>query len=703
MHTMTDAPSPPPAPSRPRCGARIALLYLLAGLAWSLFGGLWSRFLGALVLGIFLAAFVASAAVPAWRAERRWAGAGVAVALCAFLGAWLPLIAVGSLSESAAMLGCRMHEVDEGGLPDAVCMGPLSLYSEGRRALWMLPVYLAFAASAALGVAAAARGLRALLSRRLPALSRRAAGRLAAAAWIIPVLAIPAALAGDRVLAERARVAEAQRRAVPPKPSASVFFRSEDDSLEVGDRTRLVAWVWFSEGGGSGSRHLDGVRLSFSSSAPHVARVDSTGTVTAVGQGTARIVVTGHALAESARLAHGQADTLRIRVAPPDPAVRGLRFVGAAVSLNEVWSDSCAVTADGAAYCVGSSDERVVDTLVAEPPRFRRTHAPEPLVSLMLGQGHRCAVGRSGRGYCWGMNRYGQLGTGGGSRAARPVEVAGGHRWRMIRTGRDHTCGITTDDALFCWGADRVGEIAPAGSTEVCSRGGLWDIVTGGRRDPLECATKPLPVLAAKRFREVAPGAGHTCALEVDGDVWCWGANYNHQTGRPSSHSERAPNRVQVPPLVHLASGNRHICGVDARGAAYCWGWYPFVLDRRENSGTGVFPPVPVPAPRPLRALALGDEHSCGLAEGGEAYCWAGRAGIELGSGATRDVDIPTGAVLPVAGGIRFRALAAGRGHTCGISLAGGWYCWGHGLDFRFAGANLQEHPQPFRIGGPPE
>jgi alpha-tubulin suppressor-like RCC1 family protein len=58
-------------------------------------------------------------------------------------------------------------------------------------------------------------------------------------------------------------------------------------------------------------------------------------------------------------------------------------------------------------------------------------------------------------------------------------------------------------------------------------------------------------------------------------------------------------------------------------------------------------------------------------------------------------------APAPVARGLRFRQLAAGRSHTCGVTLAGGLYCWGGGLYFDLAGGTLNSRPEPVRIAGP--
>ncbi|NBT26313.1 MAG: hypothetical protein EBT09_07120, partial [Actinobacteria bacterium] len=64
----------------------------------------------------------------------------------------------------------------------------------------------------------------------------------------------------------------------------------------------------------------------------------------------------------------------------------------------------------------------------------------------------------------------------------------------------------------------------------------------------------------------------------------------------------------------------------------------------------------------------------------GTAYCWGLNDTGELGDG-TSGTNGPFAAnrLVPVAvgGGLSFKALAAGGGHTCGLATDGRAYCWG--------------------------
>jgi|GEM_PF-1217768 len=706
-------PTSPATPLRPRgiraLGLRVAVLYLIAGLAWMVGAQRGGGLLATAVRLIFTLAFVAAAAGPALALERKWIRASMACALLSFLAAWVLLLAVDAVFSPPAMLGCRMHEVSRGGLPDAVCMGPLPLLSSGFRAWFLLPTVAFQAAVTAFAIAVAARAVRLavlgaarLAGWRLRPLPRGVAQALVLLGWIVPGTLLAASLVVDPVLEARAeRRAEMAETAQRNRgPSVSIFFRTEDDSLEVGDDERLVAWAWYSKDGGAASEELDSVRLDFASLAPRVASVDSAGLLHALAPGTARITVTAHALGVRARLAEGKADTVRIHVAPPNAALRGLRFVNVSVSPSNEFGATCATGSDGAAYCWGYSIEREAENGDGAAKTFTRVAGPEPFAAVSVGGGHRCAVARSGRGYCWGDNAEGQLGT--GSRrgeADAPSPVAGSHAWRQISAGYHHTCGIDVAGALFCWGSDLQGQIAPAAVATRCPNSVLG--IGRSRQSHWRCALQPAAILARMRFVEVGTGTGHTCALAVDGAVWCWGDNYNHQSSAGAATEVAVPTRIPLPPMAHLEAGTRHNCGVAMDGRLLCWGFYRYGKTPDQDPGRGPRHPLPVDSVPALRALAGGESHGCGIAVDGRAWCWGDDDDFQLGRGVSREMA-PSAAAVPVAGGLRFRSIAAARGYTCAVSVRGGLYCWGLGLSFRFARGNLEEIPQPFRLAGPP-
>jgi alpha-tubulin suppressor-like RCC1 family protein len=76
--------------------------------------------------------------------------------------------------------------------------------------------------------------------------------------------------------------------------------------------------------------------------------------------------------------------------------------------------------------------------------------------------------------------------------------------------GESHTCAIKQDRSLWCWGANGHGQVGV----------GPVDSVGSSVTSPVEVMQDVLTVSA---------GYYHTCAIKIDGTLWCWGNNYYGQ------------------------------------------------------------------------------------------------------------------------------------------------------------------------------
>ncbi len=83
--------------------------------------------------------------------------------------------------------------------------------------------------------------------------------------------------------------------------------------------------------------------------------------------------------------------------------------------------------------------------------------------------------------------------------------------------------------------------------------------------------------------------------------------------------------------------------------------------------------PVPVPGGLSFASVSAGYVHDCGVTTAGGAYCWGENYYGELGDGTTTNSTTP----VPVTGGLTFASVSAGGDHTCGVTTAGAAYCWG--------------------------
>lgn len=186
-----------------------------------------------------------------------------------------------------------------------------------------------------------------------------------------------------------------------------------------------------------------------------------------------------------------------------------------------------------------------------------------------------------------------------------------------------------------------------------------------------------LPIQA----RTFSPGGGHSCALTLAGNAYCWGIGLESQLGTGNTNNSYVPVLVAKPAGVKAVSISAGLspngCLLSSEGDAYCWG--------RGDEGqlgngttTTAATPVKVTAPPGVRFvwLEVGSNKTCGVTASGAAYCWGqGMAGA-LGNGATSDISTPDSVLAPE--GVKFVSASAAWEHSCGLASSGDIYCWGN-------------------------
>lgn len=352
--------------------------------------------------------------------------------------------------------------------------------------------------------------------------------------------------------------------------------------------------------------------------------------------------------------------------------------------------NTCGVALAPAAYCWGDNrfgqlgDSANADT--ASPAAVRGGLSFAAIGGDAAGS-HRCGVTAAGAAYCWGSNAYGELGDGSDTNRATPVAVAGGLTFAMVNTGGgSNTCGITTTGKAYCWGINYTGQLGIGTTTgpEDCSGN--------------PCSMTPVAVAGGFSFTTISVGNGHTCALAVSGAAYCWGPN---RTGQLGVGSNAEPQQCAygyscspTPMLVvggltfaTVSAGIGYTCGVTTAGATYCWG-YNATGQLGDGTTTEQDSPVVVGGGLTFVLVTTGGDrggygHACALTSLGAAYCWGADETGQLGIGSYGYTFSPT--PVPVTGGHTFVAITAGsndngfdgQAHTCGVTTGGMAYCWG--------------------------
>ena len=134
----------------------------------------------------------------------------------------------------------------------------------------------------------------------------------------------------------------------------------------------------------------------------------------------------------------------------------------------------------------------------------------------------------------------------------------------------------------------------------------LGDKATDDVRTPKEIAW-------LKGTAQIAPGKWHTCVLDGEGTVRCWGYAANGELGKgPSTRDSRDPVKVNVPrDVTQLVAGNSHTCVLLKEGTVACWG---SGSDGELGMGHPLSrPPTLVPKLKDVTEIAVGGYHTCAL------------------------------------------------------------------------------------------
>ena len=210
---------------------------------------------------------------------------------------------------------------------------------------------------------------------------------------------------------------------------------------------------------------------------------------------------------------------------------------------------TCALTLAGEAYCWGNNDygELGIGTRDESGEMCREFGSsypcrkrPTPVVggqlfsAISAGHIHTCAIRASDRAvYCWGLNDYGQLGTGpvtvncvnrfGGQFACEesPSRVNDGRAYASVDAGFYQTCAIAADNTGLCWGRNETGQLGRT-TTEQCT-----DV--SGTFTP--CGLTPGVVSGGLTFQGIDLGYLHGCGITVAREIYCWGDNQYGQLG----------------------------------------------------------------------------------------------------------------------------------------------------------------------------
>ena len=350
-----------------------------------------------------------------------------------------------------------------------------------------------------------------------------------------------------------------------------------------------------------------------------------------------------------------------------------------------------------------------VQVVGLDPVALHATAAGFTAAQLSTGTGpHICALDAGGSAFCWGQNRGGELGDGTTEDSDRPVRVAGNHLFTQITTGHGgvaaagFTCGLATTGEVYCWGSNRFGEMGDEGIASLSPEprriavpaatrfasltafaGGTcgvttlgdaycWGVNTRGRfgngaADGI--VATPTLVGGGLRWRQVVLGDDRACGIATDSKTWCWGGFLDALGFDPALGTLTSPTLFDRGPAFDSLSLSWYSqCGTrtGAPHAAFCWG-NAYHVGSAATGSDYVTTPGLVAAPTLFRTIKAANSTQFGLSVDGHLYMW-GNFWHDHGG---------PGAPIRMTTGIRLRAIGTSDSGACGIEdRTSTVYCW---------------------------
>lgn len=214
---------------------------------------------------------------------------------------------------------------------------------------------------------------------------------------------------------------------------------------------------------------------------------------------------------------------------------------------------NCGITTSNHLKCWGDSWDGKLGR-VGDNETPLRSDSPNLYIQVAAGRNHTCGLTADHKVRCWGTNGNGQVGVGSTVTPQTPIEIDPGVQYKMISVQENNSCGITSNDKIKCWGVNGSGQVGNG--------------TTGGN------ITSPTLVDGATDYKQVQVGNYHTCAITSDDILKCWGSNGN---GRLGDGSTTGP--VNSPKVIDGANtykrvyaGGSYTCALRLNGDLYCWG-----------------------------------------------------------------------------------------------------------------------------------
>jgi alpha-tubulin suppressor-like RCC1 family protein len=275
------------------------------------------------------------------------------------------------------------------------------------------------------------------------------------------------------------------------------------------------------------------------------------------------------------------------------PGIAGLFH---ATFVEAGYDHTCAVSVDGTVACWGSNSSGALgDNTISTRKTAVAAQGLTGAVTVSTGEDFSCATTAGGSVACWGYNVNGQLGDGLTTSRKIPYVLPSISGAVEVSAGVSRACALLGDATVLCWGANgsgylgdgtadshglpapvvglaEFGRCAACDDSNVCTDD-VCHPTLGCQHSPaaaglpcgvgLACDGANACTQALSPHRRIAAGQRHTCVIDDDGDVACWGRNHAGQLGDASTTDRYTPTVITLSgPAISLSSSRIHTCAL---------------------------------------------------------------------------------------------------------------------------------------------
>ena len=272
------------------------------------------------------------------------------------------------------------------------------------------------------------------------------------------------------------------------------------------------------------------------------------------------------------------------------------------------------------------------------------------LQSVGGGSSHSCGLTPGKTVKCWGANGSGQLGDATTAAKYYPVDVINFNNVRALSVGSYHNCAVTEDNRAYCWGNGANGRLGHGTNMQ--------------KTIPTEIAN------ISGQVQSIVAGNQSTCAILLNGDLYCWGSNTYGVIGAGLSNDLKVPTKITLPvgaKMIALGGQNAYVIGTD--GGVYATGSNANGAMTSEHISIKTFVKLNQITGRADSIYSgLSSTSACAIMEGGTPLCWGSAAGNGY---SVSDTPITPTGISSV------KSISIEQGQKCALLSTGGISCWG--------------------------